>query len=212
MWFGAILGPDGRPFKTRTGETVRLSALLDEAESRGRAAVDEKNPELEAEIRAEVGRKVGLGAVKFADLLPNRQTDYRFEWDKMLAFEGTTAPYVMYAYTRTAAFRRKFVDAFGPEPESPEFSALVAPEERALATKLLLFGFTLESVAEEYRPNYLCNYLVELAGDFGRFYQACPVLTADEPLRSARYALAQITGRILQSGLDLLGIETSEVM
>jgi arginyl-tRNA synthetase len=208
VWFGSILGEDGRPFKTRSGETVKLSDLLDEAEERALKIVSEKSPELPENQRREIARVTGLGAVKYADLLPNRQSDYVFSWDKMLALNGNTAPYLQYAYARIKSIFRK--------AESGKRKAeilLAAPEEIALAKHLLDFGLTLEAVAEEYRPNFLCNYLFELAGKFTGFYENCPVLKAgDAATRDSRLALCDLTARVLKQGLDILGIEVVEQM
>jgi arginyl-tRNA synthetase len=210
VWFGSILGEDGKPFKTRSGETVKLADLLDEAEERALKAVTDKNPDLPEATRREIARVVGLGAVKYADLLPNRQSDYVFSWDRMLALSGNTAPYLQYAYTRIRSIFRKS-EVQSPKSEAAEVT-LAALEELALAKQLLNFGLVLEAVAEEYRPNYLCNYLYELAGGFTRFYETCPVLKAEEPQRSSRLALCELTSRVLQQGLDVLGIETPEQM
>jgi arginyl-tRNA synthetase len=209
VWFGSILGEDGKPFKTRSGETVKLADLLDEAEERAFKIVSEKNPDLPEAQRREIARVVGLGAVKFADLLPNRQSDYVFSWDKMLALQGNTAPYLQYAYTRIKSIFRK------QNPESriqnPELK-LAAPEEIALAKQFLNFGLTLEAVAEEYRPNFLCNFLYDLAGKFTSFYENCPVLKADETMRASRLALCDLAARVLKQGLDVLGIAVVEQM
>ena len=219
VWFGSILGEDGKPFKTRSGETVKLADLLDEAEERAFKIVSEKNPDLPEAQRHEIARVVGLGAVKYADLLPNRQSDYVFSWDKMLALQGNTAPYLQYAYTRIKSIFRKNVgqaSSLSPSQEKLETGKmpvpLSAPEEFALAKHLLNFGLTLEAVAEEYRPNFLCNYLYELAGKFTGFYENCPVLKADDATRAGRLALCDLTARVLKQGLDVLGIETVEQM
>ena len=211
VWFGSILGEDGKPFKTRSGETVKLADLLDEAEERAFKTVTEKNPALGEAERKEVARVVGIGAVKYADLLPNRQSDYVFSWDKMLAFNGNTAPYLLYAYTRIRGIFRKLPDgdAAGKAPAALELSA---PDEIALAKHLLNFGLVLEAVADDCRPNYLCNYLYDLAGHFARFYESCPVLKAEGADRANRLALCDLTGRVLQQGLRVLGIETTEQM
>ena len=212
VWFGSILGEDGKPFKTRSGDTVRLADLLDEAEERGFRIVSEKNPELPEAQQREIARVVGIGAVKYADLLPNRTSDYVFSWDKMLSLLGNTAPYLQYAYTRVRSiFRKGGAENAELEIRTKEF-ALAAPEEIALAKHLLNFGLVLEAVAEEYRPNYLCNYLYELAGRFSGFYENCPVLKAEEPARTTRLALCELTGRVLKQGLEVLGIETTEQM
>ena len=208
VWFGSILGPDGKPFKTRSGDTVRLADLLDEAEERAFTVVSEKNPDLSDDERRAIARVVGLGALKYADLSNNRQSDYIFDWDKMLAFQGNTAPYLQYAYTRVRSIFRKM--------DAPNFATvelqLKAPEELALAKHLMNFGQTLEMVAQDYRPNFLCNYLFELAGHFSRFYEACPVLKAEEAERNSRLAICELTARVLRSGLDAMGIEVTEVM
>ncbi len=212
VWFGSILGDDGKPFKTRSGETVKLTDLLDEAEERALRIVVEKNPDLPAAEQREIARCIGLGSVKYADLLPNRQSDYVFSWDKILALNGNTAPYLQYAYTRTRSLHRKggeMPTAAGLPPVLP----LAAPEELDLARHLLNYGFTLAAVGSEYRPNYLCNYLYELAGRFSRFWENCPVLKAEDPaVRASRAALCDVAGRVLAEGLGLLGIETVERM
>jgi arginyl-tRNA synthetase len=206
--FGKILGDDGKPFKTRSGDTVKLGDLLDEAEARAFKIVSEKSSELSEAQRKEIARVVGLGAVKYADLLPNRQSDYIFSWDKMLALQGNTAPYLLYAYARIKSIFRKAESG----ERKPEI-ILAAPEEITLAKHLLIFGITLEAVAEEYRPNFLCNYLFELAGKFTSFYENCPVLKADDAAtRDSRLALCDLTARVLKQGLKTLGIETVEQM
>jgi arginyl-tRNA synthetase len=222
VWFGSILGEDNKPFKTRSGETVKLADLLDEAEERALKVVTEKNPALPEADRKEIARVIGLGAVKYADLLPNRQSDYVFSWDKMLAFSGNTAPYLQYAYTRIRSIFRKSdvgqASRLSPSETTgkPATGAapvlLAAPEEIALAKQLLNFGLVLEAMAEEYRPNYLCNYLYDLASHFMRFFETCPVLKAEEPSRSSRLALCDLTARVLKQGLKILGIETVEQM
>ncbi|HEX3628412.1 MAG TPA: arginine--tRNA ligase [Verrucomicrobiae bacterium] len=210
VWFGAILGEDGKPFKTRSGETVKLADLLDEAEERAFKIVTEKNPDLPESSRREIARVVGIGAVKYADLLPNRQSDYVFSWDKMLALNGNTAPYLQYAYARIRSIFRKLDKPFTPGVN--QTIRLATPEEANLAKHLLNFGLTLEAVAEEYRPNFLCIYLYELAGKFTSFYENCPVLKADSETRDSRLVLCDLTARVLKQGLDVLGIETVEQM
>ncbi len=216
VWFGTILGEDGRPFKTRSGEVIRLSELLDEAEERAARVVEEKNPGLPEGEQREIARIIGVGAVKYADLLPNRQTDYVFSWDKMLALTGNTAPYLQYACTRVQSIFRKVAEEsepFSPAGLPPDFAMMVSePEELALAKHLMNFGLTLEAVAEEYRPNYLCNYLYELAGHLARFYEQCPVLKAAPRERNSRLALCELSGRVLRQGLELLGIQTPDRM
>jgi arginyl-tRNA synthetase len=219
VWFGTILGEDGRPFRTRSGEVIRLSDLLDEAEERAFKAVSEKNPGLGEGERREIARIVGVGAVKYADLLPNRQSDYVFSWDKMLALSGNTAPYLLYAYTRIRSIFRKMAEAETAGQESNQLvdpaglkPKLTAEHELALARHLLNFGLVCEAVAEELRPNYLCNYLYELAGKFTGFYENCPVLKAPPEERASRLALCELTGQVLKQGLDLLGLEISSKM
>jgi arginyl-tRNA synthetase len=207
--FGKILGEDGKPFKTRSGDTVKLGELLDEAEERALKLVKEKNPELPETTRREIARVVGLGGVKYADLLPNRQSDYVFSWDKMLSMQGNTAPYLQYAYARIRSIFRK---AGADSQLSTSQLALNAPEELALAKHLLNFGITLEAVTDDYKPNLLCNYLYELAGYFATFYEACPVLKAEGDDRAARLTLCDVTARVLKQGLDTLGIEVLEQM
>ena len=210
--FGKIMGEDGKPFKTRSGDTVKLGDLLDEAEERAYKIVSEKSVELPEAQRKEIARVIGLGAVKYADLLPNRQSDYIFSWDKMLALQGNTAPYLVYAYARIKSIFRKAAETFNIQHSTLNIQ-LVAPEELTLAKHLLNFGITLEAVAEELRPNYLCNYLFELAGKFTSFYENCPVLKAeDAATRDSRLALCDLTARVLKQGLETLGIETVEQM
>jgi arginyl-tRNA synthetase len=213
VWFGSILGEDGKPFKTRSGETVKLTELLDEAEERAFQVVTAKQPELPEDQRRRIARVVGLGAVKYADLLSNRQSDYVFSWDRMLSLTGNTAPYLQYAYARIASIFRKG----GISPETVREAVgrgfhLQTAEELALGRHLLDFGLVLEAVAEDYRPNYLCNYLFELAGRFTRFYETCPVLKATEPERTHRLYLCEVTARVLRLGLDTLGVEVLDQM
>lgn len=208
VWFGSILGEDGKPFKTRSGDTVKLSDLLDEAEERALKVVSEKNPDLSEAEKKEIARIVGIGAVKYADLQQNRQSDYVFSWDKMLSLQGNTAPYLQYAYTRVRSIFRKA----GEGGTNYKALQLEHPDELTLAKHLLSFGLVLELVADDYRPNFLCNYLYELAGHFARFYESCPVLKSEEPQRSSRLILCDLTARVLKEGLQVLGIETSEQM
>jgi arginyl-tRNA synthetase len=173
--------------------------------------VTEKNPELSEVQRREIARVIGNGAVKYADLLPNRQSDYVFSWDRMLALDGNTAPYLLYAYTRTQSLARKARDT-GVIANDTAALKLSAPEEIALAKQLLNFGLVLEAVADEYRPNFLCNYLYELAGLLSRFWESCPVLKSSEPERSSRLILTRLTGSALRQGLEVLGLETTDQM
>ncbi len=214
VWFGSILGEDGKPFKTRSGETIKLADLLDEAEERAFKAVSEKNVELVEAERREIARVVGIGAVKYADLLSNRQSDYVFSWDKLLALNGNTAPYLQYAYTRIRSIFRKAGGTTQNAAAGTQSAALAlaAPEEIALGKHLLTFGLVLEAVAEEYRPNFLCNYLHELAGRFTSFYETCPVLKSEAAQRASRLLLCDLTARVLKQGLHVLGIETLEQM
>jgi arginyl-tRNA synthetase len=216
--FGKILGEDNKPFKTRSGDTVKLDELLDEAQDRVLKILAEKSPELPETQRKEIARIVGIGAVKYADLLPNRQSDYVFSWDKMLALNGNTAPYLLYAYTRIQSILRKNAEQASPDTSgSPSSSvgttiALSAPEEIALAKHLLNFGQPLEAAADEYRPNFLCNYLYDLAGKFTSFYENCPVLKSEGSTRASRLVLCDLTAKVLKQGLTVLGIETLEQM
>ncbi|PWU12815.1 MAG: arginine--tRNA ligase [Verrucomicrobia bacterium] len=222
VWFGSILGEDGKPFKTRSGETVKLADLLDEAEERAARVVAEKNPDLPHSKIPEIARVVGIGAVKYADLLPNRQGDYVFSWDKLLALNGNTAAYLLYAYARIRSIFRKAAEDGGQRTEDRGQKSedreqrtevmLVVPEEIRLAKQLLNFGVVLEAVAEDFRPNFLCNYLYELAGHFTAFYEKCPVLKSEGQTRASRLILCDLTGRVLKQGLDVLGIETLEQM
>lgn len=209
VWFGAILGDDGKPFKTRSGGTIKLADLLNEAEERALAVVKEKNPDMDESLQISIASKIGLGAIKYADLLPNRNSDYRFSWDKMLAFQGNTAVYLLYANTRITSLLRK---AGNYQPQNVTFQSLHHPAEWILARKLINFGFILETVLEESRPNYLCNYLYELASDLSSFYDQCPVLIAEGESRIDRLGLCQVAGMVLTRGLELLGIETVEKM
>lgn len=207
--FGKILGDDGKPFKTRSGDTIRLANLLDEAEERALKLVTGKRPELDEATRRQIARIVGIGAVKYQDLLPNRQSDYLFSWDKMLALSGNTSPYLQYQFTRANKVAR---DGGPMDPALLAAAVPTEPAELALLKHLLNFGLTLEAVGAECRPNYLCNYLYDLAGHYSRFYESCPVLKAEEPVRTLRLALCTLTAGVLRTGLTVLGLEAPEVM
>jgi arginyl-tRNA synthetase len=210
MGFGTMNGPDGRPFKTRSGGTVKLTDLLDEAEERAWQLVQSKNPELaDAELRR-IARVVGTGAIKYADLSKHRTSDSIFDFDQMLSFEGNTAPYLLYAYTRVASiFRRAGLDANDIDGDIH----LETEAETELAGRLIQFSAVLEQVGERGLPHLLCNYLFDIAGLFSSFYEQCPVLNAEsEYHRQSRLQLARLTAGVLQKGLELLGIDTLERM
>jgi arginyl-tRNA synthetase len=208
--FGMMLGKDGRPFKTRSGGTIRLADLLDEAVERAHTLVSEKNPEMSAQELKDLSEVVGIGAVKYADLSKSRTTDYIFDWDNMLAFEGNTAPYMQYAYTRVlSVFRKAGIDADSLSGD------IVLTEEREaqLATRLLQFEEVITQVARDGTPHVMCAYLYDLAGQFSGFYEHCPILSAeDENIRQSRLQLAALTAKTLKQGLDTLGIKTVERM
>ena len=209
--FGMMLGKDGKPFKTRAGGTVKLADLLDEALERARRLVAEKNPEMSADELENLAKVVGIGAVKYADLSKNRTTDYVFDWDNMLAFEGNTAPYMQYAYTRVlSVFRKAGID----ENALTDAPVVIAEDREAqLAARLLQFEETLSVVAREGTPHVMCAYLYDLAGLFSGFYEHCPILSAEsEETRNSRLKLALLTAKTLKLGLDTLGIETVERM
>jgi arginyl-tRNA synthetase len=211
--FGSILGEDRKLMKTRSGENVPLRDLLDEAVQRARKIIEEKNPELKESEKIDIAQKIGIGAVKYYDLSQYRMTDYIFSWDRMLSFQGNTAPYLQNAYVRIRSIFRK-ASVAAPLWGAPEDMKLVlsAPEERNLAIKLCQFAEVVPAVLNDFRPNILANYLFELANSFHAFYEACPVLKSEEPARSSRLALCELTARILHRGLDLLGIAVSERM
>jgi arginyl-tRNA synthetase len=206
--FGSILGEDRKLMKTRSGENVALRDVLDEAVVRARKIVAEKNPELPEAERDEVAQIIGIGAVKYADLSQYRMTDYVFSWDRMLSFQGNTAPYLQNAYVRIRSIFRKA----GEEFVAPESITLAAPEERNLALKLCQFAEVVPTVLNDFRPNVLANYLYELANAFHSFYETCPVLKSGEPARSSRLALCELSGRVLAKGLELLGIKAPDKM
>lgn len=207
--FGVILKDDGKPFKTRDGADVKLIAVIDEAIARAFELVSSKNPDLDVAQRREIANVVGVGAIKYAELSKNRLTDYVFDWDTMLSFEGNTAPYLQYAYTRIrSVFRRADLD---PASLTGEIR-IQEPLEMQLGLKLLQFSETVDAVTEDYQANILCNYLFELAGLFMAFYEACPILKASPEVMTSRLLIADLTAKVIQQGLNLLGIDTVEQM
>ena len=208
-FFGMMLGKDGKPFKTRSGGTVKLKDLLDEAVERADKLISERSQELSVEEKEAVVEAVAIGSVKYSDLSKNRTTDYVFDWDNMLTFEGNTAPYMQYAYTRICSiFARSGIDAGKLTGEI----VLTEDKERELAVKLLQFEEALNGVAKDGMPHILCQYLYELAGVFSSFYEVCPILNAEEAVKNSRLCLVALTARTLKQGLDLLGIKTVEKM
>jgi arginyl-tRNA synthetase len=213
--FGMMMGDDGKPFKTRTGGTIKLAALLDEAITRATALIKEKNPEMSPELLEEVAHKVGIGAVKFADLSKNRTSDYIFNWQTMLSFEGATAPYLQYAYARIKSiFSKAGLENVINNPLNLSELNIVEPQEKSLAMKLMQLEEVLDAVIAEGTPNLLCNYLYELASLYMSFYEACPILKDGiaEDVKLARLALSNIVANTLKQGLDILGIEVMERM
>jgi len=208
--FGNVLGDDRKMLRSRSGSSVKLVDLLDEAIDRADAAIAEKNAELTGDDRAAVARMIGIGAVKYADLSTDRVKDYVFDLDRMVSFDGNTGPYLQYAHARICSiFRRAGVDRASVRALP---ILLDAPQERALALRLLAYPSAIDSTLETYSPHKLCTYVYELATDFTAFYEHCPVLKADEPTRSSRLALCDLTARILQHALGLLGIDAPEQM
>ena len=205
---GSILGEDRKLMKTRSGENVPLREVLEEACKRARKIIEEKNPDLSEEDKADIAQKIGIGAVKYADLSQYRMTDYVFSWEKMLSLQGNTAPYLQNAFVRICSIFRK---AGNSVPKIDKF-ALGDLAEIHLAKHLCQFAEIVPQVLRDFRPNILANYLFELANGFHTFYEACPVLKSEEPARGSRLALCDLTGRVLQRGLDLLGIQVPEKM
>jgi arginyl-tRNA synthetase len=205
--FGNILGEDRKLMKTRSGENVPLRQVLEEACARARKIIEEKNPTLSEAEKIDIAQAIGIGAVKYADLSQYRMTDYVFSWDKMLALQGNTAPYLQNAYVRIRSIFRKA----GEAALAKKF-VLNEAAEITLAKRLCQFAEIVPQVLNDFRPNILANYLFELANSFHSFYEACPVLRSGEPVRSSRLALCDLTGRILQRGLELLGIKVPEKM
>ena len=206
--YGTMMGSDGKPFKTRSGDTIKLVDLLDEAIRRAHALVSKKNPGLDEATYLEIAEKVGIAAVKYADLSKNRTSDYIFDWSSMLSFEGNTAPYLMYAYARIRSILRKQNSGL----ENVQITSVSEQAERNLLLKIMQLSEVVDMVARDCYPNSLCNYLYELAGMFMRFYESCPILKAEPQLRDSRLALSELTAATLKQGLDLLGIETLEKM
>ncbi len=210
--FGTILGKDRKPFKTRQGGTVRLADVLDEAEKRAFDQVSAKNPDLPEDERRRIAHVVGIGALKYADLSNDRIKDYIFDWDRMLALDGNTAPYLQYSYTRIRSIFRK-VGEPSAISHQPSAIRITDPAERALGLKLLGFASVVDNVAHSLEPHRLCTYLYELAAAFHQFYEQCPVLAApDAAMRASRLALCDLVGRVLRQGLALLGIDVPERM
>jgi arginyl-tRNA synthetase len=206
--FGSVLGEDRKLMKTRSGENVPLRELLEEACRRALKIIEEKNPDLSEEEKNDIAENIGIGAVKYADLSAYRTTDYIFSWDKMLSLHGNTAPYLQNAYVRIRSIFRKSGEA------APKIDKLILSEraELDLAKRVCQFAEIVPQVLNGFRPNILANYLFELANSFHAFYEACPVLKSEEPARSSRLALCELTGRVLQKGLELLGIKAPEKM
>ena len=208
--FGSVLGDDRKMLRSRSGDAVKLVELLDEAVERAAAAVAEKNPDLDDEARAEVARTIGIGAVKYADLSTDRIKDYVFDWDRMLAFDGNTAPYLQYAHARICSIFRR-AEVVRESVRSIDI-VLGEPQERELAKRILAYPSALDDTLHNYSPHKLCTYLFDLAQEFTSFYEHCPVMKADEPIRSSRLALCDLTARTLEHGLGLLGIDAPTAM
>ncbi|WP_269526013.1 arginine--tRNA ligase [Coraliomargarita parva] len=210
VWWGTILGEDKKPFKTKSGESIKLQALLDEARDRAFAVVTEKNPDLPEDERIEIATAVGIGALKYADLSSNRTQDYVFSWDRMLSFEGNTAPYLLYAVARINSIFRKA----GVDPEAPieGASQLETDAEQALARKLMGFVNALELTLNDLRPHFLCTYLFELAGAYSSFYNSDKVMVDEADVKARRLLLCARTRTVLKTGLELLAITPLERM
>jgi arginyl-tRNA synthetase len=207
--FGSILGMDGKPFKSRSGDSVELLDVIDEAIDRARNVVEEKNPDLSDEEKATIAKAVGIGALKYAELSQHRMTNYVFDWDGMLSLRGNTAPYLLNAYVRTRAIFRKL------GADSIDFGnsfALTEPAERALLLKVSQFAEIVPDILTDFRPNLLATYLFETAKSFHSFFEACPVLRSEGATRATRLALCELTSRVLKLGLSLLGIQVTERM
>ncbi len=210
--FGTILGPDNKPFKSRSGENIKLTDLLDEAVERATAAVAEKNPDLPSDKRAHVAEAVGMTAIKYADLANERVRDYVFDFNRMLAFEGDTGPYLQYALVRIKSILRKAKSEGVTLDDNAELT-ITEPQEKTLALELLRFPSAVEAAADNLQPHRLCAYLQDLARAFSSFFENCPVLKAEsETTRTARLRLAALTGRVLETGLETLGLVPLEEM
>lgn len=212
--FGTVLGDDGKPFKTRSGDTVGLEGLLDQAENRALEIAKQENPNLSDEQHQTIARVVGIGGIKYADLSINRASDYTFSYKQMLNLKGKTATYLQYGYARVFGIMRKGgIEDPATLRESPVEFQLDQPEERALAVSLIRFGDSLDEALIDYKPSLLANYLYELSGAFSKFFSQCPVLKAEsEDLKKSRLQLCDLTARTLKTGLGLLGIEVVEQM
>ena len=210
VWFGTILGEDGKAIKTKSGEPVRLKALLDEAVARARKIVLEKNPDTPPEEADKIAETVGVAALRYADLSQNRTNDYLFSWDKLLAFDGNTAPYLLYAVARMHSIFRKL--GISPDADFSAAGEMETEQEIALARKLVALPAVFELTLAELRPHYLCTYLYELAGTFSTFYNANKVMVDDESVRARRLMLCSRALRVLETGLRVLGIEPLEKM
>ena len=206
--FGSILGSDGKIMKTRSGESVGLRDVLDEAEERALIQVSERNPDLCGDERVAIARLIGIGAVKYAELSQHRMTDYKFDWAKLLSLQGRTAPYLQNAYVRIRSIFRKLGAPFEPVGGF----RLVEPGERVLGRKLCLYPEIVPAVLDGFRPNVLATYLYELADTFHSFYESCPVLRAGGDTERSRLLLCHLTAEVLRQGLDLLGIGVPERM
>jgi arginyl-tRNA synthetase len=213
VMFGTVLGEDGTPLKTRSGENVKLKELLDEAVERAKSVVEEKNPELSQDEKESIAKAVGIGAVKYSDYSNNRTSDYVFSFDKMLAMDGNTAPYMQYAYARIKSIERKVPFDIKDKLASLDALNLSEPAELDLAKYLVRYGEALQAAVADYRPNYLTTYLYELAQKFSVFYTNCPVLKAEQDKRPTRLLLCDLTAKTIRHGLsELLGIEVVEQM
>jgi arginyl-tRNA synthetase len=209
--FGNVLGADRKMLKSRSGDPLKFIDLVNEAVSRADVAVADKNPELDAERRRDVARMIGIGAVKYADLSTDRIRDYVFDWERMLSFDGNTAPYLQYAHARICSiFRRAGLDRATVRSIAP---TITEPQEKTLALALLGFEAAVTDTLDKYSPHRLCTYLYDVATTFTAFYEHCPVLKAeDEVVRTSRLTLCDLTARTLSTGLGLLGIDVPEQM